>query len=82
MLESVKIPLVSKNDKEAIELAAYITNTFDVSKAKLVRIKNTNKLEEILVSESIYQEIMNQEFFTVLGSFQEMIFDQSGNLLN
>jgi len=82
VLESVKIPLVSKNDKEAIELATYITNTFDVSKAKLVRIQNTNKLEEILVSESIYQEIINQESFTVLGALQEMIFDQSGKLLN
>jgi len=81
VLEAVKIPLVSKNDKEAIELATYITNVFDASKAKLVRIKNTLQLEEILISESIYKEIKNQKFFTVLGSFQEMRFDQNHNFL-
>jgi len=82
VLESVRIPLVSKNDKEAIELATHITNIFDGSKAKLVRIKNTNELEEISVSESIYKEIKNQKLFKISGSMQEMRFDQSGKILD
>jgi len=81
VLESVRIPLVSKSDQEAIELATYITNIFDASKAKIMRIQNTNKLEEILVSESIYQEIKNQDHFSKVGSLKEMIFDNNGNIV-
>jgi len=82
VLESVQIPLVAKNDQEAIELATYITNVFDATKAKIVRIQNTNKLEEIIVSESLYHTITCQEEdFDVVGSLHDISFDQKGNLM-
>ena len=82
VLEAIKIPLISTNEREAIKLAVGITNNLDPSKAKIVRIKNTLKLEKIIVSESICKEIRSQKYFTLSDLLQEMEFDQNGNLLN
>ncbi|MBA7573026.1 hypothetical protein ES708_14815 [subsurface metagenome] len=80
-LFGVKVPLIANSDKEAIGLALSIIkkSAFDV---KLVRIKNTLRLSEIIISEAIFKEIKNKEFFEIgRDVFRKMRFDKNGRLI-
>lgn len=77
---SVKIPMVLKNDKQSIQAAIKTCNIFDKSKVRLVRIKNTNKLGEIEVSESLIEEIRGNECLEIVGEAYELDFGSNGNL--
>ena len=81
-LFAVKVPLTANSDKEAIGLALNIIKK-RASDVRLVRIKNTSKLDEIIVSESIYKEIKNKEFFKInrRNVFRKMRFKKNGKLI-
>lgn len=81
-LFGVKIPLTANSDKEAISLALNITKK-RASDVRLVRIKNTLKLSEIIVSETIYTEIKDKEFFKIdrRNVFRKMRFNKNGKLI-
>ena len=73
--------MIANSDKEAIGLALSIIkkSAFDV---KLVRIKNTLRLSEIIISEAIFKEIKNKEFFEIgRDVFRKMRFDKNGRLI-
>lgn len=81
-LFAVKVSLTANSDKEAIDLALNIIKK-RASDVRLVRIKNSLKLSEIIVSETIYNEIKNEEFFkmdrrNILG---KMRFNENGKLI-
>ena len=52
---TVKIPMVLKNDRQAIQAAVRTCNV-DPAKVRMVRIKNTLSLSEIEISESLVPE--------------------------
>ena len=81
-LFAVKVPLTANSDKEAIGLALNIIQK-RASDVRLVRIKNSLKLSEIIVSETIYNEIKNKEFFKINRGnvFREMRFKKNGKLI-
>jgi len=81
-LFGVKVPLTANSDKEAISLALNITKK-RASDVRLVRIKNTLKLSEIIVSETIYKEIKDKEFFKIdrRNVFRKMKFNKNGKLI-
>lgn len=81
VLDVAKIPIVMDTDKEAIALGIKITNITNTSNARVVRIKNTLNIHEIMVSESIYQEIKDKRDFEVIGSFKKMEFNESGVII-
>jgi hypothetical protein len=76
------IPLTLDNDREAIQAAVKTSNVLDIAKVRLVRIKNTLHLGEIMISESLLEEARNMTNITILTEPQEMQFDAQGNLID
>jgi hypothetical protein len=78
----VKIPLIMNTEKEAIALGVKMSNHDYPFQARVVQIRNTLNLEEIMVSESIFNEIKHKESFEILvDSLEEMSFDEGGKLI-
>ncbi len=50
---SVKLPMVLKNDRQAIQAAIKMSNVMDRTAVRMVRIKNTVQLGEIEISENL-----------------------------
>jgi len=83
-LIGVKIPLIANSDKEAISLALInpCIRKKSASDIKLVRIKNTSRLSKIIVSEAIFREIKDKEFFEIdKAVFEKMRFDKNDRLI-
>lgn len=77
---SVKIPMVLKSDKQSIQAAIKTCNMLDKANVRMVRIKNTNVLGEIEVSESLIEEVQKSEYFEILSEPVELDFSSEGNL--
>ncbi|MHB1651762.1 MAG: nickel pincer cofactor-dependent isomerase, group 22 [Desulfitobacteriaceae bacterium] len=76
---SVKIPMVLKNDLQAIQATIKTCNILDKSQVRLVRIKNTLSLDEIEVSENLLSEAENNPHLLAAGRPYEWRFAQDGN---
>ncbi|MBT3275113.1 MAG: DUF2088 domain-containing protein [Spirochaetales bacterium] len=77
---SVKIPMVLDNDLQAIQAAIKTCNIPDKSKVRLMRIKNTLKLDEIEVSVSLLEDAQKHSQIEIVGEAGDLLFDQNGNL--
>lgn len=77
---SVKIPMVLKNDKQAIQAAIKTCNILDKSSVRMVRIKNTLSLGQIQVSENLLKEVEKNSYQKIVGIPEELKFDKNGNL--
>ncbi|QDR82562.1 lactate racemase domain-containing protein [Sporomusa termitida] len=76
-----RLPLVMADDREALLAAVKTCNARDLSKVRLVRIKDTLHLGEILISEALLPAAMANPAIEVRGEPAAMIFDEAGNLL-
>ncbi|THE11597.1 DUF2088 domain-containing protein [Bacillus timonensis] len=52
----VKLPMILENEELAVKAAIKTCNAFDLSKVRIVRIKNTLEIQEIWISESMLEE--------------------------
>jgi Lactate racemase N-terminal domain len=77
---TVKIPMVLKNDRQAIQAAIKTCNIPDKSNVRLVRIKNTVALDEIAVSENLLAEVKSNRHLEALGEPQAFAFNDRGSL--
>ncbi len=77
---SVKIPMVLKNDRQAIQAAIKTCNIRNMDKVRLVRIKNTLSLSEIEVSESLLEEVKKNKNLEIISGAYPLDFDEEGNL--
>lgn len=77
---SVKIPMVLKNDRQAIQAAIKTCNIMDKESVKLVRIKNTVQIGEIEVSENLLDEVRANKYLEIVSSPYNLNFDDKGNL--
>jgi len=77
---SVKIPMVLKNDRHAIQAAIKTCNILDKSNVRLARIKNTVALNEIAVSENLLPEVRANRHLETLGEPHVLAFNDQGNL--
>jgi hypothetical protein len=77
---TVKIPMVLKNDRQAIQAAIKTCNIPDKSKVRLARIKNTVALEEIAVSENLLPEVKANRHLEALGELEAFAFNDQGSL--
>ncbi|WP_088227605.1 lactate racemase domain-containing protein [Desulfosporosinus sp. FKB] len=77
---SVKIPMVLKNDRQAIQAGIKTCNISDLSKVRMVRVKNTLKMGTIEVSESLLEEVKRNPNLEILGSPYNLDFNDEGNL--
>jgi len=82
VLMSVKIPMVMDNDRQAIKAAVKTCFDIDYNDVRIIRIKNTLKLEEIYVSENLLDEAKGNTRINILSEPEEMPFDEKGNLIN
>jgi len=77
---SVKIPMVLKDDKQAIQAAIKTCNILDKEKVTMVRIKNTVSLGEIEISENLLDLARENPNLEIVSSSYDLQFDENGNL--
>jgi len=77
---SVKLPMVLKNDRQAIQAAIKMSNVMDRTAVRMVRIKNTVHLGEIEISENLVPYASQHTNLTVAGEPYELSFNSEGNL--
>jgi len=78
-IDAAKIPLFLDTDREAVALGIRLTNRTDPEKARVVRIKNTLQLEEIMISESLIGEAVASNC-QIISPLIGMRFDSQGKI--
>lgn len=76
-LEGGKIPIPMKDGDQAVRLALKTLNGIDPINARVVRIKNTLKLAEIYVSESMLKDVNRNSMLEAISAPAEMSFNSS-----
>ena len=74
------IPTTLDCDRDAIRAAVKTSNALDLSQIRLVRIKNTLQLNEIMISTALLPEAQALPKVTILSEPFVMQFDEQGNL--
>ena len=80
-LHQAKIPCVARNDKEAVEVALRAACVTEPSTCRMAYIKNTNALEELAVSEAVYEELKDRPGIEVISGPFTLHFDENDALL-
>jgi hypothetical protein len=80
-LEKAAVPMHFKNDRKAIEVGLGSMGLISSEKSKIVRIKNTNRLETVQVSKAFADEFQQRSDLEILGEPQSMEFEDNDNLL-
>lgn len=79
--EPVRLPMIMPDDRLAIAAALQMWSGISTAEARLVRIKNTLRLDRMWVSETMLAEIEGDESWRVLDGPRPMRFDEGGALL-
>ena len=74
------IPMIMKNDKMAIQAAIHCCPGINKQKPRIVMIKNSSHIGEILISEALAEEAGKQAQMRLLGKPEELLFDAEGNI--
>lgn len=80
VLAGGKIPIVMKNDRQAVQLAVKTSNVADRDRLRLVHIPNTLHLETIRIAETMLDEARTHTGIEVIGEPEPWAFDATGNL--
>jgi hypothetical protein len=80
-LERAKIPMICKNEEEAFQIALKTSWNLPGTKPRIAIIRNTLKLDELYVSDPIWDEIRKKANIRSYGKWEELRFDQQGNLV-
>lgn len=80
-LERARVPVAAATDRDAVDLALRSLGNPDSETVRVVRIKNTRELEELLVSKAVAREMEGREGVLVSGKEEAMEFDGSGKIL-
>ncbi|MGD9046037.1 MAG: lactate racemase domain-containing protein, partial [Desulfobacterales bacterium] len=81
VLPSVKIPMVLETDLLAIKAAIKTCNILDKGNVRLIRIKNTNEIERIEVSESMLDEVRGNPYLDIETDLYSFVFNDGGDLV-
>lgn len=65
-IDDCKIPLIAKDEEEAIKIAIKVIRGVDKENLKIVKIKNTLELEYIEVSEALLEYVSSNEKLTLI----------------
>ena len=76
----LSIPVVLKSDREALQAALHVCTGIDKKKPKIVRIKNSSHIEEIMISEALMDEARKHPQIRVIEEPKDLDFDKDGNL--
>lgn len=77
---NIKVPVLLKNDREAIQAAIKTCNEIDKKNAAIVRIPNSLHIEYIHISEALYEKAKTLSGIEILEEPKSMVFDEQGNL--
>lgn len=77
---SANMPVVFANDRQAIQAAIKSSHLRDFADVRLVRIKNTNEIRTIFVSESLIGYCREHPNLRVEGEAMPFVFNEAGNL--
>ena len=78
--EAIKIPMPMESDRAAIEMASQCVGLIPPEDLKIIRIRNTLRLEEVEVSTAYMEEIEHRTDLETLGAPRPLDFDNAGNL--
>lgn len=81
-LESVRIPVTVDSDREALETAISTSGASSGEDCRMVWIRNTLKLDRMVASEALLEEVEGNRDLQVLEHLGEPDFDGQGNLKN
>lgn len=76
----VKIPMILKNDRQAVQACIRTCNLPDIRDARVIRITNTLCMESIEVSENLLEVVGSHPRMKVTEQPRELSFDERGNL--
>jgi hypothetical protein len=82
VMDSLRIPVMLQNDREALVVALKTCNRVTPEQARVVRIRNTKALHVITVSESCLSEIEGRLDLVPFGPSRPMEFDAAGYLID
>jgi hypothetical protein len=81
-VEAARIPVTFDTDREALETAILTSGANNSEACRMVWIKNTLKLDQLIASEALLEEIKNKANLKVLENLGELSFTENGNLNN
>ncbi|ANU14557.1 Iron-sulfur cluster binding protein [Planococcus halocryophilus Or1] len=73
VIEVIKVPMILESKELAVKAAIKTCNAFDLSKVRLVQIKNTLDIGEIWISESMISEAKENPNLEILTELEELI---------
>ncbi len=80
LLGGAKIPMMMDNQRQAIKLGIYAANCRDLLNPRIVRIKNTENLNEIMISEALIPETISNPNTTCIGKPENIVFNENGDI--
>lgn len=81
ILDAGVIPIYANTDREAILICLKSCHGIDPDRPRVVRIKNTLCMEDIQVSEALYETIRDKEGISFVSGPFPMEFDAQGSLI-
>jgi len=81
VLSSAKLPVIVKNDRDAIALAIRMSNKSCDEPINMIRIKNTLELNELWASVSYLEYIKNNKHLELISDVEKLVFDKKGYLI-
>ena len=79
-LEKAAVPMYFENDREAIAVALGSIGLIPAAQSKIVRIKNTLRLDTAEVSEAYAEMFQRRSDLEVIGGPDAMVFNGENNL--
>lgn len=82
VVKSAMIPCVLSTDKEAIQFCLRTCNRVDRDRPRLIRIKNSLHIGQIMLSEAYYDDVLRGNYpgLSAMDEPQDMTFDPEGTL--
>lgn len=81
-LARASIPIVLKNDREALKAAMRANWGVRDEDTRFVRITNTLEIQTLYVSESLLDEVKKLDYVEIVGDLKEIQFDEHGNFVD
>lgn len=75
-----RMPVFFDSDLLAIQAALFTCVGVDPQSARVIRIKNTLKMDELQISEALLPEAQKLEGIEIVGEARDWAFDEGGNL--
>ncbi len=77
--ENGRMPVICENDEEALSYALFTIGSIEPAGARVVRIKNTLHLRDMLVSEALLSEVKANMHLEIADPAEDIRWDEIGN---